>query len=217
MSMFGFYFVQAILEQAGWPRKEGLFGGPHYDTFIVDQVIDQMLSWGASIAAERPKVSLQIISEMFRDKDWDGENAPDVKMLIDESREDWDKLPDGGPSEVIKPWRLSSNIGKSMPAKQLVDKKLVTSIEQLLLESIIWGLGNTDRVRKWYNQHREKIQSSFSKMQEAGLQIEALPPLDEWINQCEKILHDYERDIQPLPEIPNKLLQDVKSIRLDVE
>lgn len=217
MSMIGFYFVQAILEQAGWPRKKGLFGGPQYDTFIVDQVIDQMLSWGASIAAECPKLSLQIIAEMFRNRDWDGNNAPEVKMLIDESREEWDKLSDGAPSDVVKPWRLASSIGKSMPAKQLMDKKLVAGIEQLLLESIMWGLGNPDRVKKWYNNHREKIKSSLPIMQEAGLQVEDLPPFDDWIKQCEKTLKDYERDVQPLSEIPKKLFQDAKSIRSDIE
>ena len=217
MNIFGFYFVQALLEQSGWPRKKGLFSGPAYDTFIVDEVIDQMLGWGASLGSGRPKLSLQMISEMFRDKDWDGDNPPDVKMIIDGSREDWDKVPEGGPSEVIKPWRLSSTIGKSMPAKNLADRKLITALEQLCLEAIMWGLGNPDRVKAWYISRREKMQSPLPDMQKAGLQVEALPALKEWFEQCESILRDYERDIQPMPEIPKKLLQDAESVGVNLD
>jgi len=178
MSIFGFYFVGNLLKQAGWPRKKGLFGGPAYDTFLVDEAIDQMLGWAASLAAGRPKMSLQMIAEMFRDKDWDGDNPPDVRMFIDASREEWDKVPEGGPREVIKPWRLSSNMGKSVPAKYLADRELRAALEQLCLEAIMWGLGNPDRVKAWYTNRREKMQSSLPNMQKAGLQIEASPALD---------------------------------------
>ncbi len=217
MSMLGFYFVQALLEQAGWPRKKRLFGGPAYDTFIVDKVIDQMLTWAACLATGCPKLSLQMIAEMFRDKDWDVDKPPDIKMVIDGSREEWDKVPEGGPSEVIKPWRLSSNMGKSIPAKNLADRKLIAALEQLCLEAIIWGLGNPDRVKAWYTNHREKMQSSLPGMQKAGLQVEALPALNEWFEQSESILRDYERDIQPLPEIPKKLLKDAESIGVSLD
>lgn len=217
MSMFGFYFVRTLLEKAGWPRKKGLFGGSTYDTFIVDKVIDEMLCWGASLAAGRPKLSLQMIAEMFRDKDWDGDNPPDVKMIIDGSREEWDKVPEGGPSEVIKPWRLSSSIGKSMPAKNLADRKLIAALEQLCLEAIMWGLGNPDRMKVWYTNHKEKMQSSLPDMQKAGLQVEALPVLNEWFEQSESILRDYERVIQPLPEIPKKLLHDAEFIGVSLD
>jgi len=216
MSIFGFYFVGNLLRQAGWPRKKGLFGGPAYDTFVVDGVINQMLGWGASLAAGRPKMSLQMIAEMFRDKDWDGDNPPDVKMLIDGSREVWDRVPEGGPREVIKPWRLS-NGGKSMPAKTLAGQKLRVALEQLCFEAIMWGLGNPDRVKAWYTNHREEMQSFSPDMQKAGLQVETLPALNEWFEQCESILRGYERDIQPMPEIPKKLLQDAESIGVNLD
>ena len=158
-----------------------------------------------------------MIAEMFRDKDWDGDNPPDVKKVIDGSRDGWDKVPEGAPSEVIKPWRLSSNIGKSMPAKNLADRKLIAALEQLCLEAIMWALAKPDRVKAWYSNHREKMQSSLPDMQKAGLQVDALPALNEWFEQCESILRDYERDIQPLPEIPKKLLQDAESIGVSLD
>lgn len=210
MSMFGFYFVQNLLKQAGWPRKKGFLGGPVYDTFLVDQVIDQMLGWAASLAAGHPGLSLQMIAEMFRDRDWDGDDPPDVKMVIDGSRAEWNKAPEGGPSEVIKPWRLSSNMGKTMPANNLADRKLIAALEQLCLEAIMWGLGNPDRVKAWYTNHRTKIHAALADMQKAGLEVDALPDLNEWLEQCASILNDYERDIQPMAQIPQKLLQDAQ-------
>jgi hypothetical protein len=210
--MFGFYFVQNLVGQAGWPRKLGFFGGLVYDNLIVDQVIDQMLGWGASLGAGRPKLSLQMIAEMFRDRDWDGDHPPDVKMVIDGSRAEWNKAPEGGPSEVIKPWRLSRTMGKTMPAKNLADRKLIAALEELCLESIMWGLGNPDRVKAWYTTHRAKTHARLPDMQEAGLQVDELPELDESLEQCASILRDYERDIQPLPPIPQKLLRDAEVI-----
>ena len=42
MSMFGYYFVELLLRDAGWPRKLILFKGEGYHTGVADAVIDQM-------------------------------------------------------------------------------------------------------------------------------------------------------------------------------
>lgn len=202
MSMFGIYFVRTILELAGWPRKKSLFSGLAYDTVIVDSVVDQMLTWGASLGAGRPKLSLQIIAEMHRDKDWDGDNPPSIKKVIQVSREDWDKIPEGKPSEVIKPTRFSGYFGKSMPAKYFEDKRFISALEQFLQESIILGLGSPNRVKLWYNNDRRRRNSSLNEYKKAGLDVEASPILDEWFENCESILKDYEHNFQPIPEIP---------------
>lgn len=212
MSMFGFYFVTNLLEQAGWPRKKGFFGGPSYDTLIVDETIDQMLAWSASLAAGRPELSLRMIAEMFRDKDWEGPDPPDITIVIEGSRPEWDKHPDGSPTDVVQPWRLSNTSGKSIPAKQLADRKLIAALEQLCLEAIMWGLGNPTRVTDWYARHRQTIHAKLADMQRAGLQVDALPELDDWFEQCASILSGYERDIQPMPQIPRKLRQDAEKV-----
>lgn len=212
MSMFGFYFVTNLLEQAGWPRKKGLFGGAAYDTLIVDKTIDQMLAWSASLAAGRPELSLQMIAEMFRDKDWDGPDSPDIASVIEGSRPDWDKHPNGTPTDVVQPWRLSGTSGKSIPAKQLADRKLIVALEQLCLEAIMWGLGNPARVTDWYIKNQQTGHASIANMQRAGLQVEALPELDDWLEQCASILSEYERDIQPMPQIPRKLRRDAERV-----
>ena len=212
MSMFGFYFVTNLLERAGWPRKKGLFGGLAYDTLIVDMTIDQMLAWSASLAAGRPELSLRMIAEMFREKDWEGPNSPDIAGVIDGSRSGWDKNPNGSPAEVIQPWRLSDSSGKSIPAKQLADRKIVTALEQLWLEAIMWGLGNPKRVTDWYLKHQQQAHASINDAQRAGLQIEAPPELSDWFEQCASILSAYERDIQPIAKVPRRLRQDAENV-----
>ena len=89
MSIFGFYFVGSFLREAGWPRRRGMFRGESYDTAIVDAVIDQMIDWAAALGAGRPRLALQVIAEMFRDRDWEGDHAPNIKMIVDESQDTW--------------------------------------------------------------------------------------------------------------------------------
>ena len=217
MSMFGLYFVRTLLEVEGWPRKKNFLSGLAYDTMIVDTVIDQMLTWGASLGAGHPKLSLQIIAELHRDKDWDGDDPPSIKEPIQGSREGWDKIPKGTPSEVIQPTRFSRHFGKSMPAKYLKDKKFLgDTLEQFFQESIILGLGNPDRVKIWYNNDRSRRNSSLYEYKKIGLDVEASPPLDEWFEQCESILKDYEHHFRSMPEIPRKLLEDAKSMGINI-
>ena len=54
MSIFGVYFVVSLLREAGWPRKQGVFGGETYDTTIADAAIDEMVDWAASLGSGRP-------------------------------------------------------------------------------------------------------------------------------------------------------------------
>ena len=68
MSIFAFYFVGNLLREAGWPRKLGLFKGEGYATIIADGVIDQMVTWGASLGAGRPSLALQVLAEVYRDR-----------------------------------------------------------------------------------------------------------------------------------------------------
>ena len=212
MSIFGFYFVTNLLEQAGWPRKKGLFGGLFCDTHVVDKTIDQMLAWSASLAAGRPELSLQMIAEMCRNKDWDGPESPDIIMYIELARAKWDKHLEGGPADVVQPWRLSETRGKTISSEQFADRKLTAALEQLCLDAILWGLGNPTRVTQWYAKHRQAVQASLKDMQRAGLQVDAQPEFDDWLEQCANILAGYERDINPLPPIPRKLRQDAEKL-----
>ena len=216
MSIFGIYFVRTLLELEGWPRKKSILSSPAYNTIVLDSVVDQMLVWGASLGAGRPKLSLQIIAEIHRDKDWDGDNAPTIKTVFKASRENWEKLPEGSPSEVINPIRFSNYFKKSMPAKYIEDKKFLSALEQFFQEAVMLGLANPDRFKIWYDNDRRKRNSSLQEMKQAGLEVEASPTLDVWFERSESILKDYEQNFRSMPQIPKKLFQDAESLGINI-
>jgi hypothetical protein len=217
MSIFGTYFVRTLLELEGWPREKNILSKAVYDTLIVDSVIDQMLVWGTSLGAGRTKLSLKILAEIHKDKDWDGDDAPTIINVIKSSRENWDKLPEGSPSEVIQPTRLTRHFGKSMPSKYIEDKTVMSALEQFFQESVILGLGNPDHFKIWYNNDSARRKSSLQDYKRSGLDVEAPPPLDEWFDKCESIIKDYEHHFHPMPEIPEKLFADAKSVGINIE
>jgi hypothetical protein len=89
MSIFAFYFTTQLLREGGWPRKLGRFKGEGYDTTVVDAAFAQSIDWGAALGAGRPRIALQMIAEMFRDRDWECDNRPDVKSFVSRSDDTW--------------------------------------------------------------------------------------------------------------------------------
>src|SRR6478736_1164029 len=83
MSTFAFYFTTQLLREAGWPRKLVRFKGEGYDTTVVDFAFAQSIDWGAALGARRPRIALQMIAEIFRDRDWEGDDAPNVKAYVE--------------------------------------------------------------------------------------------------------------------------------------
>jgi hypothetical protein len=216
MSIFGYYFVGSLLREAGWPRKRGLFRGEAYDTAIADAAIDQMVDWAASLGAGRPALGLQIIAEMFRERNWDGDDAPQIETFISGARESWYTAPAAAPREIVRPIRLASAFGAAISPKDFQDARLRVALEQNVLEALLWGLANPDRFAAWYASATQRHESSLNLMQSSGLVIEALPALAEFFDKSEEIVRNYERDIGTLPAIPEKLLSDAHTLGLNI-
>jgi len=53
-------------------------------------------------------------------------------------------------------------------------------------------------------------------MQKAGVDIDSLPTLDEFLKESEEMLRGYEEEVDPLPPIPKKLLNDAKVLGIDI-
>lgn len=210
MSILGFYFVGSLLRKAGWPRKQGLFRAVTIDTAVADLAINQMVDWGASLGAGRPTIALRIIAEMFRDRDWEGDNAPDINTFVNSSRESWDASPDATPCDIVQPVRLSPTLGKAISAKRF--ESVDVTLEQDLLWAILLGMANPERFAEWYADAAQRHESSLSHAQSCGLAVDSLPTLDEFFENSEQIIRDYEREVQPLPTIPARLLADARSI-----
>lgn len=216
MSIFGYYFVVSLLREAGWPRKQGLFKGEAYDTAIADAAIDQMVDWAASLGAGRPMLALQIIAEIFRDRDWNSDGAPQIETFISGARELWDSAPNAAPREIVRPIRLASAFGSVISPKDFQDARLRVALEQNVLEAVLWGLANPDRFAMWYASAAQRHESSLNLMRSSGLAIDAFPALAPFFDQSEQIVRNYERDVGALPATPEKLLSDARALGVNV-
>lgn len=217
MSIFGFCFVGSLLREAGWPRKQGMFKGEVYDTAIVDTVIDQMVDWAAALGAGRPRLALQVIAEMFRDRDWGGDDAPEIKTFVDSAQDTWNSSASVAPREVVQPVRLAKSFGKSIDLKAFKDARLQVALEQYFLGALLWGLSNPDRFAAWYASTAKHQESSLPIMRKSGLAVDALPALPQFFEDSEEILRDYEREMGSLPSIPQKLLSDARLLGWKVD
>jgi len=125
MSIFGFYYTSTMLNQTGWPKRRGLFSlDAVVDTTIADIIIKQMIDWSAALGACRPKLALQMIAWMLKDKDWESENAPKIADIIKKAKDIWDTSGGKAPHDITKPFKLSEAFGKTIKSKDLKDNRI---------------------------------------------------------------------------------------------
>lgn len=215
MSIFGFYFVSSLLGKAGWPRKQGIFRGESYDTLIVESAIESMVEWGASLGAGRPRLALQMVAEMFHDRNWSSNDAPDIKTFIDSIQRTWSAA--FSPLDAVQPVPLAKHFGRSIGTNEFNGSRMRTILEKKLLPAVLWGLSNPRRFEIWYESHSKEHKSRLPLMGEAGLKIDKLPTLSQRFEGSEQIIHDYEREIAPLPSIPVRLLDDAQALGWKLE
>jgi hypothetical protein len=212
MSIFGFYFVSSLLREMGWPRKQGLFKGQGFDTLVVDATIDQMIDWAAALGAGHPRLALQVIGEMLRDRDWAGDDAPKIKVFVDGAQDTWNRSASVAPHEIVKPIIRVAKFGKSISLKDFKDARLRVALEDGLFEPLLWGLSNPDRFATWYASNLQHNESSLPFMRKAGLVIDPLPPLAQHFRDSEQILRDYEHEVGVLSPIPPQLMSDATAL-----
>ncbi len=214
MSIFAFYFATGLLQEAGWPRKLGRFKGVGYDATMVDLAFAQSIDWGASLGAGRPEIALQMIAHMFRDRDWEGAEAPNVRVFVEGRREDeaqWGPWQSAEAPQEAVPSKVQFAPGMSvLTHEQFLELKQPT--EPYLFNALLWGLDNPDRFGSWYATQAADRESRLPQMRKAGLEIADPPPLAEFFESSEQIVHRYERDLDPLPSPPAGLLADAEAL-----
>jgi hypothetical protein len=209
MSIFAFYFAAQLLREAGWPRKLGMFKGEGYDAAMVDVVFAQSIDWGAALGAGRPLLAHQMMAEMFRERDWEGEDAPDVKVFVEGKSESWSTV--ASPQEAVEPPQFAKGMA-TMSVEQFTDRKMMTAAEPFLFEALVWGLSYPDRFEAWYGAHLAHHESLLPEMRVAGLEIGESPSLEEFYEASEQIVRDYVQEIGPLPPVPPRLLADAEQL-----
>jgi hypothetical protein len=157
---------------------------------------------------------MQSLAEMFRDRYWNGDKAPSIKQFIENVRREnelWSGAKVVAPREVVKPTRFSAT-GSTIEAKALTDQRLRLGLEQWFLEGVLWGFANPASFEEWYKSRSEEQGGRLALMQEAGLKVERLSGLRQFLDECEGILRNYERDIGPLSAAPERLLAEGRAL-----
>jgi hypothetical protein len=169
---------------------KGMFKGEGYDTFIADTAVAQSIDWGAALGAGCPRLALQMIAEMFRDRDWEGDDAPDVKGFLEGASEGtWSTA--ASPREAVQPVQLAKHWRKSrISAEEFEDRRLSAPMEQLLLEALLWGLSNPDRFEAWYRSNLAGHESTLPTMRSAGIEVGELPSLEHFFEESAQIVRD---------------------------
>lgn len=231
MSIFGVYFVTGLMREAGWPRRKGIFNSTAvFDALILDHAIDQMIDWAAALGAGRPMLALQTIANIFRDRDWTSDERPNIKLFMEEARaenENWRAGCAVAPHKVVQPTRFAGADVHRQAAEGIMElgakwkaptmdvkdfKELRQPLEHWFLQGVLWGLGNPGAFETWYRTHFEERTKSLDFMRQSGLAIEEPIDLPEFLADSEMILRNYERDIGPLPPIPESLLADARAL-----
>jgi hypothetical protein len=210
MSIFAFYFAAHLLTDAGWPRKLGRFKGEGYDMMVADAVFDQSIDWGAALGAGRPGIAVQMIAHMVRGRDWDSDDAPNVKMVVEGLSEGtWAGAT--SPQEAVQRVQFSDHMA-TMTYEQFNRRETKMAVEQPFLEALLWGLSNPDQYEAWYRAHLAEYEQKLPTYQAGGLDVGPLPSLEENYENSEQIVRDYERDLDELPPIPERLLADARAL-----
>ncbi len=210
MSIFAFYFAGNLLREAGWPRKLGMFKGEGYDATIVDLAWGQSMDWGAALGAGRPRLALQMIAEIYRGVDWESDDAPDFKVFVERAQEG-PLSAAASPQQAVQLPQFAERMS-TISLKQFTDPQARSTMDQRLQYALFWGLSYPDRFEAWYASRVADYESQLPLYQRMGLEIDELPSLQQFYEDSEQILRDFERDLAPLPSIPSRLLADAEQL-----
>ncbi len=218
MAVFGLYYTKNMLRLMDWPRKQGLLKKEYIDRTVFNMTVNQMVDWAAAIGAGKPNLALQIIAYIFRSKDWDGADAPDIKMFVegmnDSFRQRGIDFKNTAPHAVVGPLQLGEKVGATFSPEVLKDKQVQTAIEEDFLGGLLYGLSHHREYEEWFQHSLEGHQKNMDLYKKADIGVDKLPTLSETYRDSEEIIQNYKQEMEiQLPPIPPKLLADAKALR----
>ena len=103
--------------------------------------------------------------------------------------------------------------GSALSVEMFNRPQTMVFMEPVTFHALLWGLIDPDRFEAWYTSQVADYESGAPEAISHGLEIpETMPSLQQFYENCEQIIRDYERDVQPLPPIPPKLLADAEAL-----
>jgi hypothetical protein len=216
MSFFAYHCLETLLISTGGPKRKGLFNSEAvFDSAVVDSGIRQAINYGACLGACNPATALSVLATVYKDRDWSGSDAPQIKSFIEGAKEEWGKNTGKAPYEIIPPISFSKHT-QLVSVKQLHDREFQAIIEQMFVESLLWGLVNPGSFKTWYEKDFARIQDNMPRYKEAGLDVDFNPTLDQYTSESQEMLKDYELKMGKLSKVPPELIQVTNDLELEV-
>jgi hypothetical protein len=212
-SFFGIHFIQGLLDETGWPRRKSFLSSKAIiDSLILDMTIGQLIDWAASIGACRPELALQIIATIYRDADWDNIGLFDIILPINDLRKRRNEKGNNNPREIVSPVMFSKYL-KLTEASILNETKMQNTFEEYFFESLFWGLNNPTNYLNYFNTKQKIRNDRLPVYKKAGLGIDVIQTLEDYLNDGEKIIRLYEEKMhRHLSSIPKRLINDAHSL-----
>ena len=218
MSFLAYHFIEGVLIKSGGPKRKSLFNSEAvFDSILVDTVVEQMIDYASALGACRSKLALQIISNMFKDRNWDTDDAPNILVFINKM-EEWKIENIIAPHEIIKLPSFVEHFGKTVPVSILHKREMQADLEQKFLFALLLGLANPDKFKLWFEEDFKEKENKLEEYKKAGLDIDFIPTLQQYLKSCDGIVKDYEEKMGSLSTaIPPKLLLDAQKLGVSIE
>jgi hypothetical protein len=216
MAVFGTYYTVNMLRQMKWPRKHGVRKKEYFDTFIVDQTLNQMVDWAAAIGAGAPDTALKILAYIYKDRDWDGDDAPDFEMFVGSERKRIAsmgvKASETAPHDLLQPFQFGEKF-KSLPGNAFDNENARNFIETTFVNGLLYGLCHPRAYNSWYDNHLQEFEKNKELYKKIDIGVEELPSLKENLNNSIEIIELYEQEMNiSFPPIPAGLKHQIASI-----
>lgn len=218
MAVFGIYYTVNMLRIMKWPRKKGIRGKEFYDVFIVDQTVNQMADWAASIGAGMPHLAAQLLAHTFRDVDWNTNKAPDIEGLVNDMsvsllKEKLD-LDQTSPHDLLKPFQFGNHFKGSLPSNAFENVDIREILEQTFIKSLLYGLSHPQNYENWYKNYLVEFEQNKELYKKMDMGVDELPSLKQSYVNAKEIIDLYQKELEiEFPPIPEELRQIIKNIR----
>lgn len=217
MSFFAYHNIETMSLEMGGPKRRSLFNSEAvFDASVIDMIIKHMIDYAAALGACRPRLALQILATVYKNRDWEGKDAPQILDFINKSKQRWKEKKDLAPHDIIK-FSSFSEHEELVSVKTLHNKEIQSGMEQKFVEGLLWGLTNSNEFKSWYEIDRKEKESHIPEYKSAGLNVRQFPELSEYLQECEKMVGEYVKKMGSLSPIPQKLLDDVRELSLEVK
>jgi len=218
MALFGTYYTSNMLAHMKWPRKKGVLGKEVYEIFIVDQTINQMVDWAASIGSGMPRLAAELLAYNYRDRNWSSDDAPNIKLFADETSKSLHEkrldLDHAAPHEALEPFQFAKHFKTNLPSNIFENEHTRSVLETAFITALLYGLSNPKHYENWYKNYLKEFENNRETYEKAGLGVSELPSLKESYANAKEIIDLYQAETGiSFPPIPEELKQMIKKIR----